>query len=228
MHESEDSPRSERPKNDISAPGAIVGGALGGSAVGTILAGPIGTVVGALAGAIGGGWVALAGNANEAYSEADDSYYRTHFDQLASRPADRSFENFQPAYQLGHLAARNPDNRQRIWSDLDAELARSWDETMRSTHGSWESVREYARAAYERGATPPHGDPLGSTASASIPSTGSDEPTRASYADPLPVRAHALDPSVVDTQESREQAPPSPGWLKNHDPGAGREESDSK
>lgn len=47
-----------------------------------------------------------------------------------------------------------------------------------------------------------------------VPSTGTDEAERASFSDPLPVRSHALDPSVPDTQESREQAPPSPAWLE--------------
>lgn len=80
-----------------------------------------------------------------------------------------------------------------------------------------------------QGHTPPHGDPLsderlraegtmpediGKAASGSgVPSTGADEPERASFTDPLPARSHALDPSVPDSQESREQAPRSPDWL---------------
>lgn len=50
-------------------------------------------------------------------------------------------------------------------------------------------------------------------AASSVPSTGADEPERASFNDPLPLRSHSLDPSVPDGQESREQAPPSPEWL---------------
>lgn len=62
-------------------------------------------------------------------------------------------------------------------------------------------------------ATPPHGDKLRPAVPTEVPSTGAEEPGRASYADPLPGRSHALDPSVSDTEESREQAPPTPGWL---------------
>ena len=67
--------------------------------------------------------------------------------------------------------------------------------------------------------TSPAGDP-GATAesedtgASSVPSGSTDEPERASFSDPLPARSHALDPSVADSQESREQAPPSPEWLK--------------
>lgn len=48
---------------------------------------------------------------------------------------------------------------------------------------------------------------------ADVPSTGAEEPERASFSDPLPMRSHALDPAVAETEESREQAPPSPRWL---------------
>jgi hypothetical protein len=78
--------------------------------------------------------------------------------------------------------------------------------------------------------TPPHGDPLGDRNRSSlknatrgssalqkedaVPSTATDEPERASFADALPGRSHSLDPSVPEGQESREQAPPSPDWLE--------------
>lgn len=49
-------------------------------------------------------------------------------------------------------------------------------------------------------------------ADANVPSTGADGSGRLPYSDPLPDRAHALDPSVDETQESREKAPSTRDW----------------
>jgi hypothetical protein len=71
--------------------------------------------------------------------------------------------------------------------------------------------------------TPPHGDLMADAAlraqrgtgkEEGPSSTGSDEPEKAPYSDPLPARSHSLDPSVSSEEESREQAPPSPSWLE--------------
>lgn len=93
--------------------------------------------------------------------------------------------------------------------------------------------RDDARGEEQRGITPPHGDPLMPPARGraerkaapvaanereqgieNVPSSGSEEPERMGFSDPLPVRSHSLDPSVLETEESREQAPPSPDWLE--------------
>ena len=62
---------------------------------------------------------------------------------------------------------------------------------------------------------------IGTRAVPGVPSSAADEPERASFSDPLPARAHALDPGVSESEESKEQAPPSPEWLKEGREGSG-------
>ena len=58
------------------------------------------------------------------------------------------------------------------------------------------------------------GHPPADQPATAVPSGSADQPERPSFADPLPARSHALDPSVPDSEESKEQAPPSPEWLR--------------
>jgi hypothetical protein len=131
------------------AAGGISGG-LAGAAVGSI-GGPVGTLVGGLAGVIGGWWAGRSiAEAAKDYGDNDDRYYRTHYEST-SPLADRTYENVRPAYQLGHLASRNPDYRGRDFDTVESDLRRGWSDDIGARHGEWESVRGYAREGYMRG-----------------------------------------------------------------------------
>lgn len=132
------------------AAGGISGG-LAGAAIGS-LGGPVGTLIGGLAGVIGGWWAGRSiAEAAKDYGVEDDRYFRTHYETSGSRAGDRSFDDVRPAYQLGHLASRNPDYRDRDFDTVEADLRRGWSDEIGARHGDWSTVRGYAREGYTRG-----------------------------------------------------------------------------
>ena len=155
------------------ATGGLAGAATG-AALGS-LGGPIGTIIGGIAGAVGGWWSGRAiSEAASHYTENDDAYYRGQFEsrraggalrpdataEPASSTADVArartegyaddYAGYRPAYQLGHLAAHNPDYQARSFDEVEPELRRGWSADVSSRHGAWEEIREHARHAFER------------------------------------------------------------------------------
>jgi hypothetical protein len=129
--------------------GGISGG-LAGAAIGSI-GGPVGTLIGGLAGVIGGWWAGRSiAEAAKDYSDVDDRYYRTHY-ETSNRTGSRSFDDVRPAYQLGHIASRNPDYSGRDFDTVEPDLRRGWSDDIGARHGDWSSVRDYAREGYSRG-----------------------------------------------------------------------------
>jgi len=131
------------------AAGGISGG-LAGAAIGSI-GGPVGTLIGGLAGVVGGWWAGRSiAEAAKDYGDVDDRYYRSHYESR-SRAANRSFDDVRPAYQLGHLASRNPEYRGRDFDTVESDLQRGWSDDIGKRHGDWSTVRDYAREGYTRG-----------------------------------------------------------------------------
>lgn len=132
-----------------------ISGVLAGAAIGS-LGGPIGTVIGGIAGAIGGWWTGRAiAEAATNYTHADDSHYRRDFDArdvAVEGGSERDYDAVRPAYQLGHIASRNPDYSGRAFEDVEPELRRGWTSDVSAGSGDWDEVREYARTAYNRSA----------------------------------------------------------------------------
>lgn len=149
--------------------GAATGAALGA------LGGPIGSIIGGIAGAVGGWWSGRAvSEAASHYTEDDDAYYRSQYESRRAGGALRPDPNvgaedragdvayartegytgdylaYRPAYQLGHLAALNPDYETRTFDDVEPELRRGWTEDVSARHGAWADAREHARSAYDR------------------------------------------------------------------------------
>jgi hypothetical protein len=126
-----------------------ISGVTAGAAIGSV-AGPIGTVIGGIAGALGGWWAGRAvAEAATTLSTDDDTHYRSHYETAPI--ADRNYDSVRPAYQVGHIAALNPDYRSRSFTDVEPDLRRGW--AHESAYGSWDSVRGYAREGYTRGAS---------------------------------------------------------------------------
>jgi hypothetical protein len=132
--------------------GEGVGGASGiyaGAALGS-LGGPVGTVIGALAGAVGGWWAGRAVSESvKDYKDDDDAHYRTH--HTSTGTGARDYDDVRPAYQLGHVAGRNPEYAGRSFDEVETDLQRGWTGDVAAKHGDWTAVRPYARTAYERG-----------------------------------------------------------------------------
>jgi hypothetical protein len=124
-----------------------ISGVLAGAAIGSA-GGPIGTIIGGIAGAVGGWWSGRAvSEAATRLTQDDDTYYRGHYEGSPSRLADRSYDDVRPAYHLGHIAANNPDYKDRDFDAVESDLRRGWD----TKHGEWDSMRGYARHGYEYG-----------------------------------------------------------------------------
>ena len=148
-----------------------VGGAAAGAAGAAIgaLAGPIGMFVGGLAGVVGGWWAGKAANeAAHHYTPAVDETYRTAYETSSSKLADRSFDDVRPAYQAGHIAALNPDYRDRDFDAVEADLKRGWTDDLRARHGDWSTARPFARDAFTRS----RAAALGATAAGAVSNAG--------------------------------------------------------
>ena len=135
-----------------SAPlGGLAGAAAGATAgIVTMTTGPIGLMVGAVVGALAGtlgGWFGGQAVADVPYDERQDAYYRALYE--GGVPTDRGFDAVRPAYQLGHVAAHNPDWVGRDFATVEPELRRAWDADLRTQYRTeWDAVRPYARDAY--------------------------------------------------------------------------------
>jgi hypothetical protein len=124
-----------------------ISGVLAGAAIGSA-GGPIGTIIGGIAGAVGGWWSGRAvSEAATRLTHDDDKYYRGHYEGSPSRLADRNYDDVRPAYHLGHIAANNPDYKDRDFDAVESDLRRGWD----TKHGEWDSMRGYARHGFEYG-----------------------------------------------------------------------------
>ena len=138
------------PGDEIGEAVGGISGVLTGAALGS-LGGPIGTIIGGIAGAVSGWWAGRA--ISEAASHAtndDDEYYRTHYEGSQSGGSTRSYDDVRPAYQLGHLAGRNPDYKSRSFDEIETDLRHGWSGDVTQRHGDWHDVRDYARHGYER------------------------------------------------------------------------------
>ncbi|AHG91891.1 hypothetical protein J421_4354 [Gemmatirosa kalamazoonensis] len=146
-----DDRREDDAADEIGEAVGGISGVLTGAALGS-LGGPLGTIIGGIAGAVSGWWAGRAiAEAASHVSTDDEDYYRTHYERSSGRLADRSYEEVRPAYQIGHLAGRNPDYAGRGFEEVEPELQRGWSSDVSTRHGAWEQVRDYARHGFDRG-----------------------------------------------------------------------------
>jgi hypothetical protein len=172
---------AEQVPRAVAGAGGAAGGAVAGAAGGTVTLGPIGAIIGAIAGAIGGGWTALAAAAPMHLSPDHDREYRAHYESDTGRLPERPYEAARPAYQLGHLAARNPDYARRDFESIEADLRRGWSDDVRTSYGDWQVARRYAREAFLRERARSHG-----RAQVELNMGGSETHQRPSFSDPIP------------------------------------------
>lgn len=128
-----------------------IGGVLAGAAIGSAI-GPVGTIIGGIAGAVGGWWSGRA--VTEAASNIthdDDEYYRGHYESSSAKLGDRSYDDVRPAYQLGHVAAQNPDYANKPWKEVSSDLQRGWTDDQTKKYGDWNTASGYAGEGFTRG-----------------------------------------------------------------------------
>ena len=168
------------PGDEVGEAVGGISGVLTGAALGS-LGGPVGTIIGGIAGAVSGWWAGRAiSDAASHVTDEDDAYYRTHYTSAHSGAtgagahaaaagsatgassgmsgATRQYDDVRPAYQIGHLAGRNPEYSGRGFDEIEPDLQRGWTPEVSARHGEWNDVRGYARSAYDRsrmtGSTP--------------------------------------------------------------------------
>lgn len=131
--------------------GALAGAAAGATAGLVSLAGGpigmgIGAVIGAMAGGVGG-WFGGQAAGEVPYDASHDAHYRALYE--GGVVSDRGFDAVRPAYQLGHLAAHNPEWRGREFSAIEPDLRRTWEGHVPGRDAlAWDAVRSHARDAY--------------------------------------------------------------------------------
>ena len=136
--------------DEIGEAAGGVSGALLGAGIGSA-AGPVGTLIGGIAGAIGGWWAGRAvAEAASSLSHEDEDYFRSHYDALKERPADRAYDDVRGAYYLGQIASHNPNFIEREFTEVEPELERGWS-PYADKYGAWTHVREYAATGFSRG-----------------------------------------------------------------------------
>ena len=168
-------------RREVAGPIGAVGGAAAGATVGTVTLGPVGTIIGAIAGAVGGGWAGLAAAAPTHFTPDDDRAFRAHYEADPERLADRPYDAVRPAYQLGHVAARNPDYANRDFDAIEADLRRGWGDDLRDRHGDWQTARRYVREAYLRERARRQG-----RAAVDLTTGGTEGHDRPTFSDPIP------------------------------------------
>lgn len=133
--------------------GAFAGGTTGlagsvatGAALG-IGGGPVGILAGAAIGGVVGGLLGK-GLAEMLLPTEEDTFWRREFREQQYYEAQRSYEDYEPAYRLGYQARlRAP---QYSFEDLEAELEREYAAIRREGSPDWEVARSAARGAWER------------------------------------------------------------------------------
>jgi PAS domain-containing protein len=108
-------------------------------------------VVQGIANSVGGWWAErdTAASVRRVTFE-DDVVYRAHYDFSPTRLADRSYEVVRPAYLVGHIAGANPAYAGLSFESIERDLRTGWSDDIRTKHGDWDAVRQYAKEAFAR------------------------------------------------------------------------------
>lgn len=109
---------------------------------------PTAMILGTIAGTLGGWWRKAADERMD-LPESEEQACRDHFSTIAAMPPGMTYERARPAYAIGYVASRNPAYRGRQFEELDAELRRGFGE---GASTDYDSLRDFARFGYERGA----------------------------------------------------------------------------
>jgi hypothetical protein len=117
----------------------------------TALGRSVDLVVYGIAQSVGGWWAErdIAASVRQVTFE-DDVVYRAHYDFSPTRLADRSYEVVRPAYLVGHIAGTNPAYHGVAFESIERDLRTGWTDDIRTKHGEWDAVRQYAKEAFAR------------------------------------------------------------------------------
>lgn len=133
--------------------GAIAGGTTGlagsvaaGAAFGAG-GGPLGILAGVAIGAVVGGLLGK-GMAEQILPTEADTYWRKQFMNEPYYQANRNYEDYEPAYRLGHHARMHTDTRS--FEEVEADLEREYNAMRHAASLDWSANRAAAHAAWLR------------------------------------------------------------------------------
>jgi hypothetical protein len=132
--------------------GEAVGGVSGmaaGAAIGAVTGGPIGAVIGAAAGALTGIGVAKGVDAAVNHEE-EDAYWRDNYNTRPYASADRTYDQYRPAYQYGWESRARLGNRS--FDEAEPELASGWESYRGQSQTSlaWDDAKHATKDAWHR------------------------------------------------------------------------------
>lgn len=117
--------------------GTVAGGILG------IPAGPVGVVALAAVGAAVGDWAGEAVG-REMFPETEDVRWRELHGSLPYHVVGYSYEDYRPAYALGHALRVSGG----VFEESEAALSHSWEKVKGVSRLSWDQARYAARDAW--------------------------------------------------------------------------------
>ena len=122
------------------------GGAVAGATIGAV-GGPVGMAVGGAIGAVVGG---LAGHAVGEVVDptAEDSYWRSTYENEPYRASGYSYDDYGPAYKLGYEGRTRYAGR--AYNEVENELASDWEATKGDSRLAWEDAKHATRAAWHK------------------------------------------------------------------------------
>lgn len=109
---------------------------------------PLAAILGTVAGTLGGWWAKAAENRWE-LSEADEEACRQHFASVTVVTPGMTYDRARTGYALGYVASRNPEYVGRRFDELEDDLRQGFGA---EHEHSYDSLREFTRYGYERGA----------------------------------------------------------------------------
>jgi hypothetical protein len=131
----------------VAAGVGAAGGGVTGAVVGGAVGGPVGAAVGAVIGGVAGS-VAGQGIAQAVDSDAEDKWWREHHQEQEWADKDSTYEQFEPAYRTGYMAAcKYPD-----CDDAAAEeqVRRDYEATEAAKVVPWARARPALKASWRR------------------------------------------------------------------------------
>lgn len=126
--------------------GAAAGGAATGAMVGSV-AGPVGTAVGIVAGAVVGG-LAGKGAAEAIDPTREDAYWRDNYKTRQYVEADRSYDDYAPAYRTGYEGYTR--YKGRTFDQCESDLRRDYERSRGNSNLSWEGAKDATRDAWHK------------------------------------------------------------------------------
>lgn len=126
--------------------GAAVGGAAAGAAAGAV-GGPVGAAVGAVVGGVAGG---LAGKAiaEQIDPTVEHAYWEENYTDRDYVADEAEYDEYGPAYEYGWEARTKYDTNN--FDEVEADLARGWEERRGKSKLDWKSARPATRDAWDR------------------------------------------------------------------------------